>query len=201
MDKYVIAITGGSGCGKSTLAYGLKDRFPNLVEVMHFDDYQKEKEDVPLLHGMRNWDHPDGIDFSKLHDDLKKLISGQDVNVMTKSSILNPKYEEKGRIPHLMKSKRIIIIEGFLSLLDEKVRKLCNLKIYLDISMELGLPRRDKITYYDEEEYNKEILIPMHKKYVEPTKEFADILIDVEKNSKEDVQKIVINKLKEEKVI
>ncbi|MBW2991126.1 dephospho-CoA kinase [Candidatus Woesearchaeota archaeon] len=201
MEKYIIAIAGGSGCGKSTLAYSLKDRFPDLIEVVHFDDYHKKKEDLPLLNGMRNWDHPDAINFSQLYDDLKKLISGKDVEIMTKSSILNPEYEEKGRIHHLMQSKKIIIIEGYMVLLEEKIRKLCNLKIYLDIPLKLGLSRRDKVTYYDEDEYNKIILSPMQKKYVEPTKEFADIVIDVEKNSKEDVQKIVINKLKEEKVI
>ena len=39
--SYLIGIAGGSGSGKSTLAYGLQDNFPDLIEVVHFDDYQK----------------------------------------------------------------------------------------------------------------------------------------------------------------
>ena len=50
---FIIGIAGGSGSGKSTLAYGLQDKFPNLIEVVHFDDYQKLKENVQVHHGMK----------------------------------------------------------------------------------------------------------------------------------------------------
>lgn len=197
MDHFLIGIAGGSGCGKSTLAYGLKEKYPDLIEVVHFDDYQKEEVDVPFFEGMRNWDHPDAINFEQLHKDLLQLKVGKEVMVMTKSNILNPSYEEKGRIKHIMKPKRIIIVEGYLALYDEKVRDLFGLKIFLDIPISEGMKRRNKITYYDESEYNNKILVPMHAKYVEPTKKIADLSIDVVRNNEDEVFNIVHNKLKE----
>jgi len=197
MEKFIIGIAGGSGCGKSTLAYGLKDRFPGLIEVMHFDDYQKEERDVPMYEGMRNWDHPDAIDFDALYSDLKKIISGEQVEVMTKSSILNPTYEEKGRIKHTLAPQNVIILEGYMALLNERIRDLLDLKIYLDLPMKEGMRRRTKITHNDEDVYNQKILAPMHKRYVGPTQQFADMVIDTTEYDASQVQEVVINKLHE----
>ena len=96
MKHFLIGIAGGSGCGKSTLSYGLKNKYPDLIEVVHFDDYQKEEMNIPFLEGMRNWDHPDAINFKQLYSDLIQLKNNNEIAVMTKSSILNPTYEKKG---------------------------------------------------------------------------------------------------------
>lgn len=201
MNHFLIGIAGGSGCGKSTLSYGLRDKYPDLIEVVHFDDYQKEEMDVPFFEGMRNWDHPDAINFEQLYSDLIKLKTNKEVEVMTKSSILNPAYEEKGRIKHVLRPKRIIIVEGYMSLYDKKIRDLFDFKIFLDIPISESMKRRDKITYNDESEYNNKILIPMHIKYVEPIKKTADLSIDVIKNTKNEVYKIVHDKLIELKLL
>ena len=201
MDPFLIAFAGGSGCGKSTLAYRLKDRYPNLIEIVHFDDYQKEEVDVPFFKGMRNWDHPDAINFEQLHSDLIQLKSSKTVEVMTKSNVLNPAYEENGRIKHILRPKKIIIIEGYMTLHDKKIRDLFDLKIYLDIPIDESMKRRNKITYNDESAYNNTILIPMHSKYVAPTKALADFSIDVVKNNKDEVFNIVNDKLSELKLL
>lgn len=195
MNHFLIGIAGGSGSGKSVLSYGLKDNYPDLIEVVHFDDYQKEESDVPLFNGMRNWDHPDAINFEQLQQDLLQLKEDKEVILMTKSGILNPTYEDKGRIRHTLKPKKIIIIEGYLALQNKKVANLLNLKIFLDIPIIESIKRRDKITYNNETEYNHKILVPMHSKYVAPTKEIADLSIDVLKNDGEKVYKIVHDKL------
>ncbi len=197
MNHFIIGIAGGSGCGKSTLSYRLKDRYPELIEVVHFDDYQKEEVDVPFFKGMRNWDHPDAIDFKKLRTDITNLINDKHVEVMTKSSILNPAYEKTGRIKHILKPKIIIIVEGYLALHDKNIRDLFSLKIFLDIPIKESMRRRDKVTYNDEAEYNDNILIPMHSKYVAPAKQIADLSIDVMKNGKEKVFDIVHKRLSE----
>jgi len=169
----LILISGGSGSGKTTLAYKLKT--PD-TEIINFDDYQKEEKDVPMLEGMRNWDHPDAIDFDSLYNDIRQLLDGKEVKVMTKSLVLNPDYEKNGRIPIVLKPKKIIILEGYLSMHDKRIRELADVKIFLNIPIKISLARRDKVTYYNEDEYNKKVLIPMHKKYVEPQKKFADIV-------------------------
>ena len=201
MTHFLIGIAGGSGCGKSTLSYGLRDKYPDLIEVVHFDDYQKEEMDVPFFEGMRNWDHPDAINFEQLFSDLVQLKNNKEVAIMTKSSILNPAYEEKGRIKHILRPKKIIIVEGYMSFYDRKIRDLFDFKIFLDIPISESMKRRDKITYNDESEYNNKILIPMHIKYVEPIKKTVDLSIDVIKNTKNEVYKIVHDKLIELKLL
>ena len=197
MEHFIIGIAGGSGCGKSTLSYRLKDMYPTLIEIVHFDDYQKEETEIPFFKGMRNWDHPDAIDFKKLHTDITNLINNKHVEVMTKSSILNPAYEKAGRIQHILKPKKIIIVEGYLALYNKDIRDLFSLKIFLDIPIKESMRRRDKVTYNDESEYNDNILVPMHSKYVAPAKQIADLSIDVMKNNKEKVFDIVHKRLSE----
>lgn len=165
--------------------------YPDLIEIVHFDDYQKEEEEVPSFKGMKNWDHPDAIDFDSLYRDLIDLKNGIEVEIMTKSSVLNPNYEKNWRIKHILKPKKIIIVEWYMTLVDEKIREMFDFKIFLDIPIEESMKRRDKVTYNDESEYNNKILFPMHKKYVEPTKDFADLKIDVLENSKEQSYKTI----------
>ncbi len=204
MNPFLIGIAVGSGCGKSTLAYRLRDKYPNLIEVVHFDDYQKEEIEIPFFKGIRNWDHPDSIAFEQLYSDLIQLKNNKEVQVMTNSSIINPAYEEKGRIKHILKPKKIIIVEGYMALYDKKIRDLLDFKIFLASPISESMKRRDKIIYdgdNEELEYNNKILIPMHTKYVEPTKKMADFSIDVIKNTKDKVYKIVHDKLIELKLL
>lgn len=203
MATHIIAIAGGTGSGKSTLAYGILGKFPELIEILHFDDYQKLEPDVPIHHGMRNWDHPDAIDFDRLIHDLNQLRNGKDVKIMTKDKKLNPDYETSGRIriPGIIHSKKIIILEGYLALWNEKVRKVIDYSIFLDMPIEKSLKRRDKVIDDDAKEYNKKILMPGHIKYVESTKKFANLVIDVDKTDKEEMVPLVIQKLREKKIV
>src|SRR3989344_7035084 len=196
--SYLIGIAGGSGSGKSTLAYGLQDQFPDLIEVVHFDDYQKMKEQIPVHHSMRNWDHPEAIYFAGLLRDLELLKSGQDVQIMTKSAKHNPDYEKSGKIPHTMKAKRIVIIEGYMALTDERIRKLYDFSVFLDLHADERMKRRTK---FINPEYTEKILLPMHKEYVESTKEFADMVIDIEKHNDKEVRELVLHELKERGIL
>ena len=203
MTAHIIAIAGGTGSGKSTLAYSLLEKFPEFIEIVHFDDYQKLEPEVPIHQGMRNWDHPDAVDFDRLIHDLNELRNGNDVKIMTKDKKLNPNYETSGRIriSGMIHSKKIIILEGYMVLWNEKVRKLIDYSIFLDVPVEKSLKRRDKIIDNDVEEYNKKLLIPGHVKYVEPTKKFANLVIDIDKTDKEKMIPLVIEKLREKKII
>lgn len=191
---FLIAIAGGSGSGKSTLAYGLKDKYPDLIEVVHFDDYQKQRGEVPVHHDLDNWDHPEAIDFLKLLRDLKSLKEGKEVTIMTKSEKYNPKYREVGRIPLLLKPREIIILEGYMSLVNEKIRAMLDYSIFLDLHDEERIKRRTKL---NQQNYVEKVLLPMHKEHVEPTKKFADIVIDVTQHSISEAQSLVLSKFKE----
>lgn len=190
---YLIGIAGGSGSGKSTLAYGLHDLFPELMEVVHFDDYQKPKEQVLLFQGMINWDCPEAIDLDQLYKDLLRLKTGNEVKVMTKSERHNPRYHQQGRIPLVMKPKPLILVEGYLAFHDPRVRELFTYKIFLDLSPQERFQRRTK---KNADGYADKVLRPMHEKYVEPTRRYADLVVEVSRYTREEIKEMVVEKLK-----
>jgi len=190
----LIGIAGGSGAGKSTVCFGLWDKHPKEVGVFHLDDYFKPKEEVPVLNGRLNFEDPASIDFERFRKDLESLKKGQSVKVYTKSERLNPHFETKGKILVEIEAKPIMLVEGYLLFYDEQVRNLFDIKIYLDIPHEARYARR---VHFKDREYEEQFLIPMHKKYVEPTKTFAEHIINVSKLSKKevlsDVEKIIFS--------
>lgn len=194
MNSFVIGICGGSGTGKSTLAFGLLDSWPDKVTVFHLDDYFRPENEVPSLHGMVNWDDPGALYSDKMVKDLSTLKSGMPTVINTKSPRLNPDFLKTGeRIPVEFQPKPIIVVEGFLTFYFGALRNLFDLSIYLEASFNVHTKRRvhGKLHNFPPN-YNNLVLEPMHKRYVFPYKKYADLVIDTEKLTKEDVLKEVM---------
>ena len=180
-----VGITGGSGAGKSTLCDTLISRYPEIIEAIRLDDYFKPKELQPKIGNVLNFEHPDSLYFDNLVDDLKKLSEGNSVIINTRNTYLNPNYEKaKEKIPFEFYPKRIILVEGFLILTNKKIREMLNMSIYLDVEHNTRWARR---VHFKNEEYEKNVIIPMHNEHIEPTKKYATYIIDVSDLSKEQV--------------
>ncbi|MGZ6005403.1 MAG: uridine kinase family protein [Candidatus Saccharimonadales bacterium] len=178
----VIGIAGGSGAGKSTICYKLVDSNPKLYEVLNFDDYQKvgETEGLPRLHGFINWDHPDIIRWDELIQDIETLKSGRAVTIQTWAHRSNPDYADtRQMISRTIKPKPILLVEGYLALYDPKLRALYDKTIYLDIDEKTRNQRRDKAIFTGGSDYQEKVLKPMFNQYVLPTRDLADLVIDV----------------------
>jgi|SRR3989344_227162 len=186
----IVGIAGGTGSGKSTLAIGLYRRYPDKIALMHLDDYFVEPEHAPIVNGIINWDDPSAIRFDDLYRDIVSLMHGKSVIVMTKSELYNPGYdpELRNKIPYVIEPKPVILVEGYFTFYDMHVRELMARKIYLDIPIVESLKRRTK---GGSSEYYRDILIPMHKKFIEPTKQYADLVIDVAKSGIDEVHDAV----------
>ncbi len=184
MDVSFIGIAGGSGSGKSTLCFGLWDKYPDKIAIVHLDDYFRKREEFPLMGGMPNADHPNVIRFDDFLKDLETLRAGQAIKVKTKSERLNPRYKEIGKIEVEIQPKPIILAEGYLALWDKRVRNLFATSLFLDMPHEARYARR---AHFKDSEYEKKVLIPMHGEHVEPTKQYAKHIIDVATLSKAEV--------------
>jgi uridine kinase len=177
----IIGIAGGSGSGKSTLAAHLVEKYPDKIETINLDKYKKastNKEDFPSFKGMIDWDHPDIILWEKILKDIKILQKGVPVTIKIRSVLKPQDLEYKKTKFRTIYPREILIIEGYLSFWWEPLRSLFTRKYYLDLDEKSRMQRRDKIA---DPAYDKEIHIPAHNKYVEPTKKFADLVLDASK--------------------
>ena len=197
MTIKIIGITGGSGVGKSTLCIALQNKYPDQIGLIQLDDYFKPSADKPKVGDIRNSDHPEALYLNKLADDLKKISQGNSVIINTKNEKLNPEYKNtKERIPVEFFSKPIMLVEGFLLLHDEHIRKLLTTSIFLEEEHKVRWERRALYSNKNKE-YEEKVIIPMHDEYVEPTKKYAEHIINVSNLSKEKVlekvEKIILN--------
>lgn len=178
----IVCIAGGSGSGKSTVSYALVDSRPELFEVINFDDYQKlsSEPSLPMIDGMINWDHPDIILWDFLIKDIKRLKSGKTVTIDTWAHRSNTAYPTSAsRISRTIYPKPIIIIEGNMALYSPELNLLYDRSYYLDLDASARYRRRNKDRIIGEENYIGQVLEPMHQKFVEPTKAYADEIIIV----------------------
>jgi uridine kinase len=194
MASRIIGIAGGSGSGKSTLAINLCKNRPDKCALVHIDDYFKHTNEVPKLREFANFDHPDALKFDELYKDLMALKNGGAIKILTKSELYNPGYDStlKNRIEYIIEPKEIIILEGYLALHDPKIRGLMDQKIYLDLPIGESLKRRSaNKSLLMKRDYFEQVLMPMYKEYVLPTKDKSDLVIDVSDKNAEEVYKIV----------
>jgi len=177
----LIGIAGGSGSGKTTVALKIKERVGEDILILDMDSYYKDHSHIPFEERVKiNYDHPDAFDFPLLINHLKRLIQGKSIEKPVYSFVKYVRLKETQKI----EPKKIIIIEGILSLFDEELRSLMDIKIYVDTDPDVRFIRRllrdikergrsldSVVTQY------LEIVRPMHIQFVEPTKRFADVII------------------------
>jgi uridine kinase len=189
---FIIGIAGGSGSGKTTFARKIIDRASNpSVALLHQDSYYLPSPPSHIrVHGEPNFDHPDAFDWDLLREHLTALRAGKAIAVPVYD------YHESRRTEEttLVGPCATVILEGIFALWDAKIRELFDLSIYLHVDSDIRFIRRlhrdvrergrtlDGIIrqYYD-------TVRPMHHGYLEPTKQYADLVVGEESDIAADV--------------
>lgn len=185
MQTKLIGITGGSGAGKTTLCEKLLAKYPDRFVLVQLDDYFYPRNELPVLHGEPNFDHPDAVNVDKLLHDLAELRAGRSITVNTRNLRVNPDYwQTKQRIPVVCEPRPFVLVEGFLLLHDERVRNALDKTIWLEAPHEMRWERR---VSPKNEGYEDNVYKPMYKEHAEPTKAFAGSIIDVSDKSVDEV--------------
>ncbi len=179
---FIIGIAGGTGSGKTTVVRKLIERLhKGAVVVIPLDSYYKDSSDVPVTERqMINFDHPDAFDWPLLEHHLELLKQGVAVEQPTYSYITCTRQPETIHV----EPKEVVIVEGILTLCDERLRAQMDMKIFVDADADDRLIRvikrdiveRGRTTEAVIERYQR-VLKPMHQQFIEPCKRYADIII------------------------
>ena len=195
----VIGITGGSGSGKSTIVRRIGEVCKDFAFIPQ-DNYYKSAEFISNSNiTAYNFDRPDAIDSELLYEHLKALKSGQGIDMPQYDFVHHRRTEET---VHLDPAP-LVIVEGLMVLYEQNIRDLLDLKIYVDTPDDIRFIRRMLRDIHDRgrtlESVVKQYLDavrPGHASFIEPTKEYADIIIP-EGGHNENALKVLISFVKE----
>ncbi len=178
----IIGIAGGTGCGKTTVVEQIIDQIPDEeVGVISQDSYYNDLSHLNYeARAKINFDHPRAIDFELLIDHLRILKTGQPIEQPVYS------FAEHNRTGQTIITypTKVMIVEGILIMTNPEVRNMFDIKIYVHADSDERLIRRLKRDITERGRDLQEVLgryqntlKPMHDQFIEPTKEFADIII------------------------
>lgn len=180
MEVKLIGITGGSGSGKSTVVRRIEQQSPDCLLIAQ-DNYYKSAPEVSNTNITAfNFDQPGAFDMDLMLENLYDLKAGK--------SILMPEYDfvthTRKKDYVLVKPKKLIIVDGLMVLYDERIRSLLDLKIYVETPPDIRFIRRLKRDIVERgrtmesviEQYMS-VVRPGHYNFIEPTKEYADLII------------------------
>ena len=186
MTPMLIGIAGGTGSGKSTFAAGLKSLFPNDITIIPYDNYYKPQDHLTMDERIKvNYDCPDALDTDLLVKHLRELLSGKCADIPNYDFCI---YTRKNSLTRVCPTP-VIIVDGILTFHDERLRELFDIKIFADADADERILRRLRrdVTERGREidgvidQYVNTVKI-MHRVYVEPTKKYAEIVINGGRN-------------------
>lgn len=191
----IVGITGGTGAGKTTLAIEIIKSFnKDEILLIKHDAYYKDCYNLPFEERKYlNFDHPFAIETDLLVQHVIELINGNNV-IIPEYDYSTHTRKNTGILCHPVK---VIIIEGILIFTDRRLRDLMDLKIFIDVDADTRFIRRLKRDI-NERGRNVDSVIfqyfnsvrPMHAKFVEPIKKYADMMIQGNSGSP-DLERIV----------
>ncbi len=181
-DPLVIGIAGGSGSGKTTVAQEILQRVgPDRIAFLQHDSYYKDLSGLPpTQHAQVNFDHPNSLETELLIEHIGSLRDGRAVRVPIYDFSTDSRTPETFTVqPH-----RVIIVEGILIFVEAALRKMFDVKIFVDTDADLRFIRRlerdiaerGRTTESVIKQYQSTVR-PMHLEFVEPSKRYADVII------------------------
>lgn len=178
-SNFIITIAGGTGSGKSTLAQALSGHLG--APVIHIDDYYHSFNHLSFeLREQVNFDHPDSIDHQYLINQLRCLQMGEFVQ----KPVYDFTQHARASRTDLLHPQPFLLVDGLFALHWVELRELASLKLFVDTPEHLRFERRLK---RDVEERGRDVaevthrfanhVSPMHNQHVEPTREYADLVL------------------------
>ena len=177
----VIGIAGGSGSGKTTLLKNIIATFGPAITVISHDNYYKRHDEMTYEERCKlNYDEPDALETELMVQQLAQLRRGEEILCPVYDFTVHNRSDET----ILIKPERVIIVEGILIFENKELRDLMDIKIFVDTDADIRICRRIKRDVNKRGRSLESVILqyqetvkPMHEKYVEPSKKYADIVV------------------------
>lgn len=178
----VIGIAGGTGSGKTTVSNVILDRVgrDKVAYLMH-DSYYKDLSALPPIQRIEvNFDHPHSLDTDLMIQHLRQLRAWKAVEVPIYDFTTHSRTEKTITII----PQPVVLIEGILIFAEPELRELFDVKLFVDTDPDIRFIRRlqrdiserGRTTESVIHQYESTVR-PMHLKFVEPSKRYADVII------------------------
>ena len=178
----LVGVAGGTGSGKTSFAEKLLTHLgPARCVAIAQDAYYKDGSTLsPEERAAINYDHPDAFDTSLLIQDLRDLKAGRPVPQLTYD---HASYSRRV-LPDPLTPRPLILLEGILILAEEPLRRLMDIKLFIDTDADVRILRRLRRDLTErgrmfesvERQYLGSVR-PMHLEFVEPSKRCADLIV------------------------
>lgn len=177
----IVGVAGGTGSGKTTFAKALSKLVPTQAVIITQDSYYASFSELSFEERVKiNYDHPDSFEDSLLIEHLKALRRGESIEVPVYDFAAYTRSQDVIKVEPVP----IVIVEGILVLANPELRRLFDLKIFVDNDPDVRVLRRlirdvkERGRTLDsvQTQYLKTVK-PMHEAYVEPSKKYADLIV------------------------
>ncbi|HEY9071792.1 MAG TPA: uridine kinase [Candidatus Ozemobacteraceae bacterium] len=173
---YVIGISGLSGSGKSSVSKAIAKRFPGKVSILEHDMYYRPKGQQPI----KNYDHPDALETDLLIKHIYELKNGRSIE----RPIYDFKISDRLKETVTVKPHPILVVEGLLLFCIAELMPLCDLRIYVDVPLDIAVIRRLKRDHIERGRTVKSIISQYEStvrdaaiSLVQPSRYVADLII------------------------
>ncbi len=187
-----IGIAGGSGSGKTTFAEKLIHSISEPITLLTMDNYYLPKQPKHNLtpSGKANFDHPQAFDWELLRLHIDQLKRGLNIH----SPLYDFKVSSRTNQTKLTQATSVIIFEGIFTLFDQAIREMLDIKVFLHVDSDIRFTRRLNRDFKERKRSLESIINqyyetvrPMHSKYLEPQKQYADFVVGEETDIAADI--------------
>jgi uridine kinase len=177
-----IGVAGGTGSGKTTVSTALLERVgARHIAYLPHDAYYRDLPDIPRADDeIINFDHPDSLDTVLMVEHVQQLQRGESVNVPIYDFTTHSRTDRTS----LVNPQPIILVEGILIFAEPGLRKLFDVRIFVDTDADIRFIRRLKRDVAERGRSVESVIHqylssvrPMHLEFVEPSKRYADVII------------------------
>jgi len=182
-NSILIGVAGGSGSGKTSMAKNIvKDFSLDQVVIIEQDSYYFDLEHLPTgVRNHHNFDHPEAFDFGLMKSQIAMLLEGKTVQVPVYDYTTHTRRKDRTLA---VSGHKIVVLEGIMVLFDPGLREMMDIKIYIETAPDIRFIRRLRRDIRDRGRSVDSIIQqyldtvrPMHEQFIEPSKQYADIII------------------------